>query len=284
MSALIGELTLVPLVKGKRDTIRKDGAAIFTADTPIKSNKNHRCHLLKEGMEYVVFGGNGKYPGRGYTAGGTERSSGHKAGWLAKAGYFDVRTGPGGSKKAARTFIEDLKVLMGIMGGTAIGVNRLGEWVDLETLSLMAKGVAWKDVLKMVIKPFAAADYADRLKEYTKEKGHFSHIPEDQKELEKVISEQFMTAENLRLRLSTLQITLGVFAKAMTKAGYPVQKPFLSKILNGNKPFPVDLQRKAKQVLDQWEGANPYDHEGEICMVPPPKSSKPLEKSQKEEE
>jgi hypothetical protein len=189
LASLLEELTLVAR-KRKYSTDRLDGARIYVGGKPLRVDAKTKkpCPLLPEGKGFVCFGGNGKRPGGGYRIGGTPSKDkpgirgSRRAGWLNRAEYYDVRPGPSGSRKAAARFLRDLRLLMELLDGVAVGYFN-GEWMSLDQVERLAQENL-QAALKVTIRPFGSEDYLELLEDYAKEKGGFSVIPRTQAQLE----------------------------------------------------------------------------------------------------
>jgi len=257
---LLDELTLAPERKGKHVTERTDLARIYEGGKPLRIDSKTKldCLLLEKGKRYVCFGGNGKRPGGGYRIGGTPSKEtpgvrgSRRGGWLHRAEYYEVRPGPGGSHAAVKSFLKDLRGVMDLLGGVAVG-NLKGAWLPLEDMERLAARRNIKDLLKVNVRPFGAEDYQERMEEYAREKGGFSDIPRSQAELDLAVLKEVeerggITREKLKIELARRGIKQKDFA-----ARLGITPAFLSYVLTGVKPFPEDLRKKARSLLEEGE-------------------------------
>jgi hypothetical protein len=249
--SLLSEVTLARRAT-RRTALQPNHPETFTSTRPLPISKNvsDLCPLLKEGEEYVCFGGNGKRPGGGYTVGGTPTGghhgvgSGRRGGWLAKAQYVEVRRGPGGSRQAVHCFLRDLECVMSLIGGVVVGRHG-GRWLSMDEL----KCLTWKEVMRVTIRPFAPVDYRSRLEQHAKDWGGFSEIPRTVEQLSKAVQQEAAESGgilplDLRHELQMRGISNNVFAKSLG-----VSAPYLSMVFTGKKRLSKERQQKAVSLL-----------------------------------
>lgn len=239
-----------------RLTATKAGPVHYTSETAFRT---HRRSLgpsphLAQGVQYVCFGGHG---GFGYTIGGTSSSGtpgvrgGRRGGWLEAVGAYRVNPGPRGSVPAIRAFLKDLRrVVVEILGGV-VSCHLDGKWYTLTDAEVLTNGKTWTSAARTTLFPLAPSDYKDRLRDYAKEKGRFSAIPEDQEELDAAVAEAaVLTPEELRAALGPRGggIKHRDFAKALG-----VSPAWLSRFLAGDRGMKPELLLKAKTLLEGWK-------------------------------
>ncbi|WP_145254034.1 helix-turn-helix domain-containing protein [Planctomycetes bacterium Pan216] len=135
-----------------------------------------RCPLLDRQQRYVVFGGNGSRPGRGYQIVG--RTS---KGWLHRAGVrHSIPKGSPTRFDAIKNFLDDLDVLSTDLDLTVVGYHSTrNEWKDLPELrSCLRRGFGrdWLD--ECVIRIYAPEDWRLRWRYFFSKRLGFRWIPE----------------------------------------------------------------------------------------------------------
>src|SRR5262249_53073655 len=119
------------------------------------------CPLLRPNHRYVVFGGNGQRPGRGY------RIAGHKGkGWLKRCGY----TVPASEEeliKVVQEFLAELEGLSGPLDLVTAGLNpNTNCWLDLPQMQELARTVhGWRQLDAVHLRIYAPENYLDKWSE-----------------------------------------------------------------------------------------------------------------------
>lgn len=120
LQALLQEETRHPK-KDSRDPATPE--LVQRGNVPDFDGRMSICPLLRSDTQYVIFGGNGYRPGRGYLVNST-------GGWCAKAGY---------PKDRPDLFVSDLRVLATHLELVVVGATRRPErWFDALQLARLA--------------------------------------------------------------------------------------------------------------------------------------------------
>ena len=216
MSAIVRETTRA---KRRRRTDPVEPEVVHGNMIPAVRRKNElSCPLLGDDRSYIGFNGNKKRKGLGYYL----LSSG---GWLAKAGYH-----PG----SIRSFLQDLAVTGDQLGLIAVGTHTTtNEMLGLSTLRALASTDQGRRVLQRVnLRLYTTADYLDRWNAlFGWEPDHAANAYVAQ------------NAELLEL-LSVKQISRRDLSTAVG-----VDSSFISKLLNGKKPWPLALRARTAAWL-----------------------------------
>jgi hypothetical protein len=173
LQALVRELARLP---GKKKAGRPDRAALIRGDRVpgVKARTWVRCPLLRPGVAYADFNGNGKRKGRAYRFFGAKGT-----GWLHKAGYdVPAPDDDRGREESLRAFLEDLRDLAGPFGLTVAGLDpRTGQWLDLEAL-LTAAGVpgCWRELDRLHVRAYGPASYLELWRQHLASQANFTHI------------------------------------------------------------------------------------------------------------
>jgi hypothetical protein len=158
-----------------------------------------RCPLLDPDEHYVVFGGNGRRPGKGYLLIGRNGK-----GWLYKVGYAAALIDRGPD---ARQFFQDLSGLADDLGLVVAGYHRKNrEWRGLAELAQSMRsdsGRRW--LTKCTMRIFAPADWLVRWRHFFSKKLGFRWIPAsdgdpgptDDRDSEMPVEDKITTASEL---------------------------------------------------------------------------------------
>ena len=197
----------------------------------IRSSARHRtkkliCPLLDPAGEYVGFNGNKLRKGQGYrllTPGG----------WLAKAGY---------AADEVKQFHSDLATLVQQLGLTAAGLHiHTKEWLDLTAMQRLACTPAGAHRLSdLHLRIYAGAGYLRRWTSYFEPEKQVSEPAAVDR-----ISALIRNLEHQGIRRRTLALAI------------KADPSFLTKALNGKKPFPQPLLDAAEAWLTEQNASAP---------------------------
>ncbi len=214
--------------KGKRREVAQAEVIVGNQIPGIQRKSNIVCSLLAPDGTYVGFNGNRMIKGLGYgltTPGG----------WLPRAGY---------ARGDLEAFFDDLAVLAGPLGLIAVGIHvPTRECLDLEQLQVLLGSATGRATLAQThLRLYAPADYARRWNEYFR----WVAIPVGPE-------------ARPQLALAATMAEKGITKAALAK-GIEADPSFVSKVLAGKRPWPVELLDKAQTWVAEHRG--PGDRSG----------------------
>ena len=221
LTAIFGEVTR------RRGSKRPDTAAVQIGNrVPGKSAKSPvDCPFLSANDRYVAFNGNGFRPGCGYRIRGTTGT-----GWLSKC---DFDTTPDSVLQSTREFLKCLKTLSTTHGLVVVGyLSNTNDWLDLGKLIDKSRSTnSWPFLSRVILRVYGPEDYLDRFKEFIRRAGRFS-------------DEDSRGSESLEARIRASGMTHEALACELD-----VSRSFVTKLINGDKPWPVNLRERAEEVI-----------------------------------
>jgi hypothetical protein len=212
---------------------RPDGAHVFQGNcVPGYKNKQRLvCPLLDAQGCYVGFNGNGKTWGRGYRV----------TTWMSRCGYAVVSESNESTAKGVQRFLKDLHTVASRFG-LVVGGLLNKKWYTLQDLLAMAGSTGTsKKLITISLRLYADAHY-DR---YWRRQLSLTMPPgQPAKPL------QASPGVDLKVRLEKAGISQQMLAKHLKKS-----RTYINKLLNGQKPFPLDLRSKAETLVAGKMGA-----------------------------
>lgn len=199
------------------------------------------CPKLSPSGRYVAFCGNGKRWGMGYQILGAQGT-----GWLRKCGYH-VSQDAGELVKVTRNFLDDLREVCEVLGLTVVGLGpNAGGWLGLEDMVTLAGSKAGVgQLLPVHLRVYGPEDYLRRWRTYFAEKGGFAHIPGDDGRDTQLDSQKHLGDFSTRIRLAG-------FKQVELARRLGVSQPFVSQLLNNDRPWPPSVQARAEAILQEW--------------------------------
>lgn len=214
LQALIQEGTRRRKTDSRETTIP---VLVQNATVPDFDGHQSLCPLLRPEIRYVVFGGNGYRPGRGYLL----SSAG---GWSTKAGY---------PRDRPDLFLRDLGILADHLGLIIVGATRRSErWFDRLQLVRLACSQQGRRVFDDIhVRIYAPEGCWRRWTEFFGWRDSISLAPQ-------------MTPE----RIATLLIVSGIRQQDFARQ-LQVDPSLLSRYLSGKRPMPPRQLARAAEML-----------------------------------
>ena len=194
-------------------------------------------------------------------------------GWLAKCGCVTAVegqpewTGQDGISGVTRAFLSDLAEIARLLGLTVVGLTRTtGEWLDLNRMMGIAElPNALNSLREIHLRVYGPEDYLDRCRRLLAERGQFLTIPgggvnETVPDTAPLLGDANL---DLKVRLRRAGLTQQDLASHLG-----VSAAFVSKVLNGKRPWPEGLRERAEafvagdqgnpQSLDNTDSGGPH--------------------------
>jgi hypothetical protein len=235
LRALTREVTRAPHDQRPR---RQDRAHVFTEGRVpgTRTGASFTCRLLAPSVGFVGLNGNGKYWGRGYRL----------ATWMRRSG-FPVPEDEGGFRAGVRAFLREVAGLAALLGIVPVGV-RGHEVFDLEQLMELARLSQPRPLQKLrslCLRLYVREDYLARWRRLATEAvaGHAAPEPGPGEGL-----------VELRVAMRRAGVSQGELATHLGRS-----RSFVTKLLNGRKPWPKGLLARARAFLAAQR------HQGPAC-------------------
>jgi hypothetical protein len=232
-----------------RGSSRPDKAFVLRGNqVPNTTGRNQTlCPYLDADGTYVAFNGNGRRRGLGYRIVG---ESGR--GWLNKCGYAVPLDDSDGVATVVRGFLRELATMADLLGLTVAAIHpQTGQWYDLEYLTHTARGRrGWEELDPLHLRIYAAEDYLDRCRGYFERRGSLWGLAQAASGSLRAV--QIMAVASTQLSLSVRMQRVGISQGEL--AGHVGRsRSFVSRLLNGRKPWPVGLREQADAYVSGRE-------------------------------
>ena len=206
------------------------------------------CTLLKTEGNYVAFNGNGRRRGAGYRIIGEAGK-----GWLAKCGYTLPDGGDSdGMAKVVRRFLAALDDVSKIMGLVVAAIHpKTTEWCDMERMKEIARRRrGWEQLDPLHLRVYGPEDYLERGRDYFDRKGGFTEGEPEGETAVKPRGNRGIAAMGMTLadRMRRAGIRHEDMAEHLRRS-----RSFVSRILNGRKPWPPGMKERAEAYVQEAE-------------------------------
>jgi hypothetical protein len=176
------------------------------------------------------------------------------SGWLARCGYVTTIgqeskwAGKDGIGRVTRAFLDDLAEVSRLLGLTMVGLAKTtGEWLDLKRITEIATlPSALKTLSEVHLRIYGPEDYLERCRKMLADLGQFTSIPGGTGGEAAMGSGVLMGDINIdvRVRLQRAGLSQEDLARHLG-----VSKSFISKVLNGKKPWPEGMREQAEAFV-----------------------------------
>ena len=145
----------------------------------------------------------------------------------------DFDTTPDSVLQSTREFLKCLKTLSTTHGLVVVGyLSNTNDWLDLGKLIDKSRSTnSWPFLSRVTLRVYGPEDYLDRFKEFIRRAGRFS-------------DEDSRGSESLEARIRASGMTHEALACELD-----VSRSFVTKLINGDKPWPVNLRERAEEVI-----------------------------------
>ena len=242
MQALVREVTRTRGGRGSESSGRPR-VVIGNRVPGIRPQSLVQCPYLGFNGHYVVFGGNGRRAGMGYTIVGKKGK-----GWLSRCGFQTLDDIPS-LRKATMKFLAGLSTLAHLLDLKVVGLLPTADnfqWRSLDELLGMAGSKAcWPKLAAVHLRIFGPENYADRIRACLAEAGGFALLPNgagDGKTNTPASSDS-----DLVVSLARWKITQTEIAKRLG-----ITQPSVSDFMHGRRRWPERVRQEVgKMILER---------------------------------
>lgn len=237
--ALVGEIT-----RTKKSSRPDNAKVICDRKVPTdRKNETLPCPAMQAGRCYVAFNGNGSRPGKGYTLFGRQGR-----GWMLKFDLMpDANADATDVARKVRSLFKALGFWKDVIGLIVVGFDpKQKTWITWSELRAMCPNNSGRIDARLAtlhLRFYAPDDYLDRLQKFFQMRGGFAT------DVAGVANpQQFLPADDLKLRIRSLGIRQSEIA-----AELGVKQPYVSQLLNGERPWPAEHRARVEQMLADIE-------------------------------